>query len=1076
MLKRQVDEIFTNQYNKHLLRAWNANMDIQYILDAFSCVVYIISYISKAEHELGLLLQQTKNEAVEGNLNAQEAMKKVGTAYLDHRKISAQEAVYRVTGLRLRECSRKVEFVPVGENPCRMSIPLKDVRRKQNTSKLKKQIDSFEVSDNADDDCNIWLTNMVDRYEGRPDIEIFQKMCLATFCSEYAVVVESQLPKKINEATTFKLDNNLGYIRKRTKTKPAVIRFPRFSVENAKEKYYQSILQLFLPHREKSHLKPKKFETYENFYETGFVRYTGEEMLLSVKQIVEDNMSDYVKDEQRLEEAERIFEVQGPQEDAWCELCPESEMNRIECIEEGKTATREEDDVSDQSVPDLNKSNATGTNLLLTCFPKNEIMPLLRSLNSNQQAVFYYVRDWCIRKKNGKNPEPFHIFVTGGAGTGKSHLIKCIFYEAKRLLAHLSENPDDQTVLLTAPTGTAAFNINGMTIHSALGIFKSLSVDHATLSEDKINNMRSKLENLQILIIDEISMVNKRLLFFVHERLRQLKKMPENCLFGGVSVIAVGDFYQLPPVRTKRSDKLYVNDPSNPVNHLWNDLFTIAELDEIMRQREDGSFAELLNRLRVKKGNETLMQSDKEFLQQCIKEGPKEALHIFSTNEEINAYNNEMIFEVCTEPKLIEAEDYVKMKASGKLVRRETQFTKSDICLRPSILLAEGARVMLIKNEDVLDGLVNGVMGTVVHIGTQSGSSLPDVIFIHFDNENVGRNAKLQKVINNKRCVGLQPSTEDIPLRNGTRKQFPLQLAWACTVHKVQGLTVTECVVDLNKCFAPGQAYVALSRVTSINGLYINDMDMKKLDQKIRCDPDIDSGIFAMRKISPLPKPQRTFENCVKIMYHNIQGLQQHEKDLKSNKDFMDADFICVTETWLDSQSVTEMGNFQASHLIRSEAYDKSCSLNKNLAEMEHGGVSVFYRLGVEHEEMKFTENLECIVFKVTSLDAIVAVVYRPQKYLMGKFMESFGCLLNRMECLSNRLIVVGDFNQDIMNSQTSILNFMSSNGFEQYIESPTTENGTLIDHVYTKGFPHIEVLILPTYYSYHEAIYICLN
>lgn len=225
-------------------------------------------------------------------------------------------------------------------------------------------------------------------------------------------------------------------------------------------------------------------------------------------------------------------------------------------------------------------------------------------------------------------------------------MIKCIFYEATRLLARLSENPDDTTVLLTAPTGTAAFNINGLTIHSALGIFKTLSAQHAMLGEDKINALRSKLENLEILIIDEVSMVNKRILFFVHERLRQLKKMPESCAFGGVSVIAVGDFCQLPPVKTKRVDKLYVNDPSNPMNQLWNDLFKVVELEEIMRQRGDVYFVELLNRLLVKKGNEKLSQSDNELLQHCIRESPDEALHIFSTNDEINAYNNEMIFKV----------------------------------------------------------------------------------------------------------------------------------------------------------------------------------------------------------------------------------------------------------------------------------------------------------------------------------------------------------------------------------------------------------------------------------------------
>ncbi|VDI56034.1 Hypothetical predicted protein [Mytilus galloprovincialis] len=146
VLKRQPNEIYTNQYNPHLLRAWDANMDIQYILDAFSCVVYIISYISKAERELGLLLLQTKNEAEEGNLNAQQTLKKIGTSYLHHREISAQEAVFRVTGLRLRECSRKVEFIPVGENPCRMSIPLKDLEKQQSC----KSADKNEMKMNND--------------------------------------------------------------------------------------------------------------------------------------------------------------------------------------------------------------------------------------------------------------------------------------------------------------------------------------------------------------------------------------------------------------------------------------------------------------------------------------------------------------------------------------------------------------------------------------------------------------------------------------------------------------------------------------------------------------------------------------------------------------------------------------------------------------------------------------------------------------------------------------------------------------------------------------------------------------
>ncbi|XP_063400159.1 uncharacterized protein LOC134684781 [Mytilus trossulus] len=1070
VLKRQPNEIFTNQYNPHLLRAWDANMDIQYILDAFSCVVYIISYISKAERELGLLLQQTKNEAEEGNLNAQQTMKKVGTSYLHHREISAQEAVFRVTGLRLRECSRKVEFIPVGENPCRMSVPLKDLEKQQNCKSLKRKTQNSDSED--EDENSTWMNNIVDRYKGRPHIDIFIKLCLARFTSEYSVVLESQLPQKINKDTTFKLDGSLGYIRKRTRTSPAIIKYPRFSQENSPEKYYQSILQLYLPYRYDEQLKPLLFQTYENFFTCGRVKFQGDNTLSSVKEIVIKNMSDFVKNGHDLEEAEKQFHEKDPKEDAWCELCPEAEVNRRECIDEGKVSSVIEEDLS---IPDLNEksSSSVGTNLLSVSLTKNEIIPRLRSLNVKQRRILYKIRDWCIQKANGKTPEPLHLFITGGAGTGKSHLIKCIQYEATRILAQTTNNPDDLTVLLTAPTGTAAFNIHGLTIHSALGIFKSLSPDHATLSEDKINSLRSKLEHLQILIIDEISMVNKKLLFFVHERLRQVKKRPDNCLFGGVSIIAVGDFYQLPPVRTKRVDKLYVDDPSNPSNQLWNGLFEIAELDEIMRQREDGMFAELLNRLRVKQKNESLSSSDKETLQHCFGDSPDEALHIYSTNAEVDTFNKEMIMKQCTESKLIEAQDFQKDKTSGKLTLKKVHCLKSDVCLPISILLAEGARVMLIKNEDTADGLVNGVMGTVISIKDFSPNSLPSTIYVHFDNERVGRNAKVQKLISGKHCVGLKPSSEDIPLSNCVRKQFPLKLAWACTIHKVQGLTVEECVVDLNKCFTYGQAYVALSRVTSKSGLHIESIEAEKIDKKIFCDPDIVKGVSEMTRF--LPEIENTAEEhtqSFQIMYHNIQGLQTHAEDIKQNPDFRSADYICLTETWANQEfTCFEMVGYDGFHLPRSLAFQEDDSYYSSLKEMQHGGVCVFHKLSSETELCNLTSNLECIVFKIPSRNVFVATVYRTQRYNLGKFLENMETLICKLEDLSERVVVIGDFNQDILKGSCTVLSFMLSKGFRQLVSSATTEGGTLIDHVYVKGCHDTQVTIIPTYYSYHEAL-----
>lgn len=143
-LQRQPRDVWTNQYNPDLLRCWNANMDIQFITDPYSCVMYIISYISKAEREMGLVLETARKEAAEGNCDAQQTMKKIGAAYFRQREVSSQEAAYRVCGLHLKEFSRKVQFVPTGENQVKMSLPLTVIRMK---------------ADQLEDE-NIWMTSL----------------------------------------------------------------------------------------------------------------------------------------------------------------------------------------------------------------------------------------------------------------------------------------------------------------------------------------------------------------------------------------------------------------------------------------------------------------------------------------------------------------------------------------------------------------------------------------------------------------------------------------------------------------------------------------------------------------------------------------------------------------------------------------------------------------------------------------------------------------------------------------------------------------------------------------------------
>ena len=144
-------------------------------------------------------------------------------------------------------------------------------------------------------------------------------MCLAEFCSEFRVLAKSQVPKTLNE-NVFELQNSKGYIQKRTRPKPAVIRYPRFNAEKMPEKFYRCALQLFLPYWTDANLNPPGFDLYETFYENGHVRIQGNRNMQPVKSIVDTNRARFAPNEDVIAEAQETFENIGEPEDAWASL------------------------------------------------------------------------------------------------------------------------------------------------------------------------------------------------------------------------------------------------------------------------------------------------------------------------------------------------------------------------------------------------------------------------------------------------------------------------------------------------------------------------------------------------------------------------------------------------------------------------------------------------------------------------------------------------------------------------------------------------------------------------------------
>ncbi|KAM9770976.1 uncharacterized protein ACBT44_004651 isoform 4-T5 [Syngnathus typhle] len=592
VLKRDPKDCWVNNYNRHLLLAWDANLDIQYILNAFSCISYICSYISKAEHGLSQYLKSVIENSRNENVNESDEMKQIMQAYSKKREVSAQECVARACSLHMKQSSRSVVFVQTSDNPLKMSYPLSLLEGKTQ--------ESHEV----------WMTGLPDKYKSRPQTKDFEVMCLADFASTCRIVYGKQVKGK----NVLPLLNDMGFVQKR-KEKAAVIKYCKFSEQKNPEEYYCSLLKLYLPHRANCQLKSERCPSYQLFHDHACVQLPYNDSVERVCEIVNRNRERYEKHSKDIDDAIQEVEESGLVINEWCHLAPESELQRLECIEENNARDEPNDNVED-NVPDYNVRSETSEISIATeaaAIDPAVLRDMYRNLNQKQASVFYKVRDWCIKRVCSSKPiEQFFYHINGGAGTGKSHLIKCIYTEATKILQRLPRLAEEadiskQTVVLAAFTGTAAFNISGTTLHCLLKLPRSLKPPYHGLG-NKLDEVRAELSIAQILIIDEISMVSKDLFAYVNARLIQIKGI--NLPFGGMSVLAVGDFFQLPPVR--QSKPLCVYDPTR-LDH-WRDNFKKITLTAIMRQKDDVAFAELLNRLRVKEKSDELSELDRALL------------------------------------------------------------------------------------------------------------------------------------------------------------------------------------------------------------------------------------------------------------------------------------------------------------------------------------------------------------------------------------------------------------------------------------------------------------------------------
>lgn len=399
-------------------------------------------------------------------------------------------------------------------------------------------------------------------------------------------------------------------------------------------------------------------------------------------------------------------------------------------------------------------------------------------LNQGQLTFFREFLD------SGRN-----LFVTGGAGTGKSFLLN-----------RLSEFCEDQGLMLskTSSTGVSAINIGAQTLHSFLGIGLGDGTAKSLIERvAKNKKARQRIQSCKVLFIDEISMVSGELFDKVLQVIKAYNwRVPQ--------IIAVGDFLQLSPVF--KNDRLFAFE-----SKAWELLnFKSIYLTEILRQDKNSEFASVLNKIRLGKCKDFSL-----FAERFVSEPKIGSMVVFSKNVDVDHHNLLQLNKLQGKIKTYLSQD------SGPVSLRESL---DKNCLAPTNLdLKLGAQVMLLKNK--LDqGISNGSVGKVVSLFDNSVEVEFDVGIIALKPEN----------------WNIEETYEDTSGKAKTRilasrTQIPLRLSYSATAHKVQGFTIDKITADLGSCFAAGQFYTCLSRAKTLEGLYIMNFNENSMKTDSRC-------------------------------------------------------------------------------------------------------------------------------------------------------------------------------------------------------------------------------------------------
>ena len=622
-------------------------------------------------------------------------------------EISAQEAVYVVLQLPMRKASRSVIFINTSPPAERVELlkPLSEIENMEDDSEeiqsgglLKRYVERPECMQNVTlADWAAWYDNCGQKRN--------RKTYEKTDFDDLPVENEDELnDDEISNDTSDVIPTISKSIKKRSQAR--IIRSIWFNREAQPEKHFRELLMLFTPWRNEVTDLSKNYSSYEEHYMT--------------RDEISEQMQQYALCSEDLNAVGN--HLQECDDDAYDTIAPVTQDIERQDEDEGCTDTHPDlnetfDHLSDNlGIPSTQQNNKP---LILNEMPDDEYRGLVQMLNKKQREFFYHALH--LIKTSDK---PFYAFLSGGGGVGKSHLIKSIYQAAlKYYNSRAGEDFRRVQILLLAPTGKAAYLIKGNTIHSAFGIPASQSLkNHKPLDSGRLNTMRCEFGALKLILLDEVSMVGNRVFTVqLNNRLKHLKGSKDD--FGGVSIITLGDLFQLKPVMDSYvfTDVQCLNSYNILVPNLWRRYFKMFELDEIMRQRESKMFAEILNRLR--EGNHTPSDLQK-LKERCVEESecPTEAPRLFIQNALVDEYNDKVYQLFDSGNKYtIKAQDSVTGACSTDLkekIMRQIPYVplKNSKQLAHKLNIAVGQRTEIAINIRTDDGMTNGASNVIKHI------------------------------------------------------------------------------------------------------------------------------------------------------------------------------------------------------------------------------------------------------------------------------------------------------------------------------------------------------------------------